>query len=232
MNIEVWSDFACPFCYIGKKRFEKALEKFPHKKEVNLTYKAYQLNPNAPKEMKEDAYHSFARSHNMSVEQTKKRFDLFTQTAKSVGLTYRYDLIQMTNTRDAHRLAKWANTFNQEASLTERFMHAYFTEGKNLANHETLLVLIESLGFDVLEAKNVLESDLFEDEVNNQILEGRQIGVQGVPFFVLNRKYGISGAQDEDYILQALNQLWQEQNPIQPLDSQNSGSCKADDCDI
>lgn len=233
MKIELWSDFACPFCYIGKKRFEKALSKFDHKDEVEVIYKAYQLNPMAPKTMTGTAYESFAKSHGMSVDQAKQRFNMFTENAKTVGLVYNYDIIQMTNTFDAHRLAKWANTLGKEAVLTDRLMHAYFTEGKNLADFATLVGLAKEVGLDETIAKNVLDTNQFEEEVKNQQSEARQIGVQGVPFFVVNRKYGISGAQQEEYFFGAIEQIWAEDHPIASLDDQDEGHvCTDESCSI
>lgn len=232
MKIEIWSDFACPFCYIGKKRFENALAKFAHKEQVEVIYKAYQLNPNAPKKMSGSAYESFAKGHGMSVEQAKQRFKMFTENAKTVGLVYDYDHIQMTNTFDAHRLAKWANTFAEEAKLTDRFMKAYFTEGKNLADYSTLLDLVAELGLNVTEAKTVLESGKYSLEVRGQIDEARQIGVQGVPFFVINRKYGVSGAQAEETFAQALAQIYQEEQPLQTLAQDDAGLCNDEHCEI
>jgi predicted DsbA family dithiol-disulfide isomerase len=233
MKIEIWSDFACPFCYIGKTRFEQALNEFKHKNKIEVVYKAYQLNPDAPLKMTKSAYETFAEGHGMTKEQAKQRFDMFTQNAKTVGLEYRYDIIQMTNTFDAHRLAKWANTFGKEELLTSRFMKAYFTEGKNLADKDTLVSIINELGLNGQEAKKILESKDFADEVYNQIQEARQIGVQGVPFFVLNRKYGISGAQQKEYFSQALEQIWKEENPLEILgDQDDSQSCDHDECGI
>jgi len=231
MKIELWSDFACPFCYIGKKRFEDALQQFKHKNKVSVVYKAYQLNPDAPKVMKGSAYEAFAKGHHTTVEQAKERFKMFTQNAKTVGLTYNYDIIQMTNTFDAHRIAKWSNQFGKEDLLTQRLMKAYFTDGINLADHESLINLVAELGLDTNKAREVLASNQFADQVKNEITEGRQIGVQGVPFFVLNRKYGVSGAQQTEYFLNALNQIWQEENPLQSLDSQDdSQACEHEEC--
>jgi len=233
MKIEIWSDFACPFCYIGKTRFEQALSEFKHKNQVEVVYKAYQLNPNAPTKMVKNAYETFAEGHGMTKEQAKQRFDTFTQNAKTVGLKYRYDIIQMTNTFDAHRIAKWANKFNKEDEVTARFMKAYFTEGKNLADQATLLSLVEEIGLNTQDAKTILESKDYSDEVYNQIQEARQIGVQGVPFFVLNRKYGISGAQQKEYFTQALEQIWKEENPLEILqDQDDSQACDHDECGI
>lgn len=232
MKIEIWSDFACPFCYIGKKRFEQALARFPHKDQVEVLYYAYQLNPNAPKVMVGTAYESFAKGHGTTVEQAKARFAMFTQNAKTVGLVYNYDIIQMTNTFDAHRLAKWAATLGLEGVVTERLMKAYFSEGKNLADHATLVVLMKEVGLDGSQAEAVLKDGSYTDEVRRQISESRQIGVQGVPFFVVNRKYGISGAQSEEYFYAALEQLWQEEQGANVFgdDDATGGVCNDEGC--
>ncbi len=233
MKIELWSDFGCPFCYIGKTRFENALNKFEHKDEVEVIYKAYQLNPNAPKVMTEGVAESFAKGHRVSVEQAKQKFDMFVNAAKAVGLTYDYVNIKLTNTFDAHRLAKWANQFGLEHALTSRLMKAYFTDALNLANHTTLLDLAKEVGLDVKKAEKMLSSNQYTDQVNAEILEGRQVGVQGVPFFVLNRKYAVSGAQQEDYFLAAFNQLWLETNPLDTFEGADNGHvCNDEGCSI
>ncbi|MDI6453515.1 DsbA family oxidoreductase [Peloplasma aerotolerans] len=233
MKIEIWSDFACPFCYIGKKRFDQALSEFKHKNQVEVIYKAYQLNPDAPKVMKKNAYETFAEGHGTTVEQAKQRFEMFTQNAKTVGLTYNYEIIQMTNTFDAHRLAKWANQFGLEDVLTNRLMKAYFTDGLNIANHQSLTNLSKEVGLDEKEALKILATNQYHDQVIAEQQESRQLGVQGVPFFVLNRKYGISGAQQKEYFAQALDQIWQEENPLKVLnEADQNASCDHDECGI
>lgn len=234
MKIELWSDFACPFCYIGKKRFEQALETFPHKEEVEVVLKAYQLNPNAPKVMTKNPAETFAKGHNMSVKQAKQRFDMFQEQAKTVGLTYNYDTIKMTNSFDAHRLAKWARQFGKEYELTGRLMKAYFTDGENIAITDTLVKLVQELGLDEAEAKKMLQSDQYADLVREEIMEGQQIGVRGVPFFVLNRKYGVSGAQPVEYFTQVLEKLWDEEHPqFETIDGASSGAtCNDETCEI
>lgn len=233
MKIELWSDFGCPFCYIGKTRFEQALNEFPHKDQVEVVYKAYQLTPNAPKVMTDSPAKAFAKGHHMSEEKAKERFKMFVDTAKSVGLEYNYDIIQMTNTFDAHRLAKWANEFEKEPDITAVFMKAYFTDGLNIADHDTLVQLAETVGLDGNEAKKILNGDRFKDVVEDQINEGRQVGVRGVPFFVLNRKYGVSGAQPKEYFKQVLDKLWEESKPLETLESESdSGVCTDDHCEI
>lgn len=234
MKIELWSDFACPFCYIGKKRFEQALEAFPHKDKVEVVLKAYQLDPNAPKVMTKSPAETFAKGHRMSVEQAKQRFDMFQTQAKTVGLTYNYDTIKMTNSFDAHRLAKWSNQFGKEYELTGRLMKAYFTDGLNIANVDTLAKLAGEVGLDEQEAKKVLKTDQYADQVRGEISEGRQIGVQGVPFFVLNRKYGISGAQPVEYFTQVLDKLWEEEKPqFETMEGASEGAvCNDETCEI
>jgi predicted DsbA family dithiol-disulfide isomerase len=234
MKVEIWSDFACPFCYIGKKRFERALAEFAHKDEVEVVYKAYQLNPNAPKVMVGNAYANFAKSHHMSEEGARKRFNMFTENAKTEGLVYNYDIIQMTNTIDAHRLAKWAATFGKEELITERFMKAYFSEGKNLADHPTLLAMIKELKLDVAKAKAILESDDYKLEAKQEMQEGSAIGVQGVPFFVIDRKFAISGAQELVHFKEALDQIYAESKPLKKVEIKGKAGATCDDesCEI
>lgn len=234
MKIELWSDFACPFCYIGKKRFEQALEKFPHKDQVEVIFKAYQLNPNAPKVMTSNPAESFAKGHGMTVEQAKQRFEMFVSQAKTVGLTYDYVNIKMTNSFDAHRLAKWANQFGKEYALTDRLMKAYFTDGLNIADKDTLVKLAGEVELDQKEAEKVLKGTDFADQVRAEITEARQVGVQGVPFFVLNRKYGVSGAQPVEYFTQVLETLWEEEKPkFETIDGAKKGAyCDDETCEI
>ena len=233
MKIELWSDFACPFCYIGKTKFDKALEAFPHKDEVELVYKAYQLNPAAPKVMVGSPAEAFAKGHRISVDKAEQKFTMFVEAAKAVGLEYNYDIIQMTNSLDAHRIAKWARTFNKETEVVNRFMKAYFTEGLNIADHDTIVSLVGELGLDKDEAKSVLSSGKFRDVVEDEINEGRQVGVRGVPFFVLNRKYGISGAQPVEYFTQVLEKLWEETKPLEEIKgASNEHACDDETCGI
>lgn len=233
MKIELWSDYGCPFCYIGKKRFEGALNKFEHKDTVEVIYKAYQLNPNAPKVMNGAANISFAKGHGTTPEAATEKFKMFVEQAKTVGLKYDYENIQLTNTFDAHRVAKFANSKGLESEISERFMSAYFTEGLNIADSETLVKLGVEVGLDKQELKDVIDSNQYTDLVNEQISEGRKVGVQGVPFFVLNNKYGVSGAQQEDYFIQVLDHLWKETQELESIEgSDESHVCNDEGCSI
>lgn len=232
MKIELWSDFACPFCYIGKKRFEKALDSFPHKDKVEVIYKSYQLNPNAPMVMKGSPAEAFAKGHRMDVKKARQRFAMFKEQAATVGLEYDYDNIQMTNSFDAHRLAKWASKYDKEQVLTERLMKAYFIDGLNIADPETLVAIAKGVGLSEEESKKIVYSKEYADQVVNEINEGRQVGVQGVPFFVLNRKYGVSGAQPVEYFTQVLEKLWEEEKPLEDLSPSQGHTCDDETCTI
>lgn len=232
IKIELWSDFACPFCYIGKTRFENALNKFAHKDVVEVVYKAYQLNPYAPKAMKGTTAEAFASSHGMTAEKAKERFKMFTEHAKTLGLQYNYDIIQMTNTFDAHRIAKYANTKGMESKVTTRFMKAYFSEGKNLADKLVLMELSKELGLNLSEVESVLDSELYASEVKAQMSESLDVGVQGVPFFVLNRKYAISGAQPEEYFSNALELVWKEESKLKTLGNGSGNVCNDESCEM
>lgn len=233
MKIELWSDFACPFCYIGKVRFDNALSKFEHKDKVELVFKAYQLNPNAPKLMTNDANVEFAKGHGTTPEAASEKFEMFVKNAKTVGLDYNYDIIQLTNTFEAHQVAKWARQFNKEKEVTDRFMKAYFSEGVNLADRDSLVKLVNELGLEGDKALEVLKTQEFANQVQAEILEARQVGVQGVPFFVLNKKYGVSGAQQEEYFTAALNQIWDEENPLKTIEGADEGAtCNDESCEL
>jgi predicted DsbA family dithiol-disulfide isomerase len=230
LKIEIWSDFACPFCYIGKKKFESALAKFTHHKQVEVIYRAYQLNPYAPKVMEGSAYEVFAKGHDITLAQAKEKFEYVTKAANKIGLEYRYDIIQMTNTFDAHRLAKWAKTQGLEHELTERLMKAYFIEGKNIADEKVLVKLASDVHLNEEEAIDVLRLDRYVKDVKQEFDDAKKLGVSGVPFFVLNRKYGVSGAQEEEYFLQVLEHLWQEEHPITPLKGGKTEMCTDEGC--
>ncbi|WP_025724766.1 DsbA family oxidoreductase [Acholeplasma granularum] len=231
MKIEIWSDFSCPFCYIGKETFEEVLNEFPNKDKIEVVYKSYQLNPDAPINTNLDSYTIFSQLKGISLNQTKQIFMQTVERAKTIGLTYNYDDMKMTNTFKSHRLAKWARTFNKEGEISKLLFDAYFTKGKNLNDNDVLLNIVKSLQLNEEIALNVLESNLFEDEVNNEIDEARSIGVTGVPFFVLDRKYAVSGAQPKEVFKQALTQSFKEHQPFKTFGN-NDDSCGPEGCDI
>lgn len=214
MKIEIWSDFSCPFCYMGKIKFEKALEEFVHKDKVDISYKAFQLNPDAPKQTTLDSYTAFSKAKGIPFGQVKTMFMHTANQAKELGLDFKMDKIVDTQTLDAHRLAKWAEAKKMSSKVIERFMKAYFEEGHDLSNQETLLKLIGQLHLPLDEAKEALISDFYQRQVQKDLDEAMAYGISGVPLFLIDQKYAISGAQSVEYFKHTLNQLWEKEHQI------------------
>jgi protein disulfide-isomerase len=206
MQVEIWSDIMCPFCYIGKRKFEAALEKFPKKNEVEIIWKSYQLDPNIKEQPGKDIYSYLAEAKGQSLEWSKKMHENVVNMAKSVGLEYNFDKAVIANSFDAHRVIQLAKKHGLGDAIEERLFKAYFTEGKNFADHETLAAIGEEVGLDRKEILSLLNSNDLADNVHSDIEEGMRLGLRGVPFFVFNRKIGVSGAQDSEIFLQALEE--------------------------
>lgn len=231
MKIEIWSDIMCPFCYIGKRNFETALEQFPDKDKIQIEWKSYQLDPTAPEVAVETQEDYLVKNKGMSREQVKGMMDNVTEMAKKVGLEYHLDKSLMVNTKKAHQLIQFAKTKNLANELEERLFKAFFTEGKNIADIETLTELGKEVGLDENELQVAFTDEKFENRMKNDIKKGQELGVRGVPFFVLDRKYGVSGAQPPQAFLQNLNQAyseWREANPEIKLNISEGQSCSTD----
>ncbi len=211
MKIEVWSDYVCPFCYIGKRRLEEALEETGLKEKTEVVFKAFELDPNSPDSSDESMQAVLAKKYGMSLEEAKKMTDNVEVQAKTVGLDYDFDKMTPANTFRAHRLAKLAEQEGIGAELSERLLRAYFIEGQKIGTNDVLLALAEEVGLSSDRVKEVLEGDTFTEEVRHDITEAGQIGVRGVPFFVINRKYAISGAQPAETFAEALRKVAAEE---------------------
>lgn len=193
----------CPFCYIGKRRFESALEKF--KQPVEVEWKSFQLNPDMRTDPSKNINQYLSEIKGWPLEEAKKVNDRVTAMAAEVGLRYDFDKAVVANSFDAHRLIQLAKKNNKGDAMEERLFKAYFTEGKNIADHNVLLDLGKEIGLDGSEVESLLASNEFSSDVNHDIDEAHEIGVRGVPFFVIDRKYGVSGAQPVEAFLEALN---------------------------
>ena len=226
MKVEIWSDVMCPFCYIGKRKFENALNQFTHKDEVEVVWKSFQLNPEMKTDPKKNTIEHLAEAKGWSYQQAQEATQYVTDVAQKVGLTYNMDKAVVANSFDAHRFSHLAKQHGLQDAAEERLFKAYFTEGLNTADHSTLLQLGTDIGLDTEEVKTLLNSDLFADAVRQDIYEAQQVGVRGVPFFVLNEKYAVSGAQESDLFLQALNQTWAE--TAQPIVVMEGEICDID----
>lgn len=210
MKIEVWSDYVCPFCYIGKRRLEEAIEKAGLDGDVKVIYKAYELDPNAVATSGKSMVTALSEKYQMSLEEAKAMTDNVEAQAKSVGLAYDFEKMTPANTFHAHRLAKFAEENNLGEEMTERLLHAYFIEGEKIGTYETLQNLAEEVGLSKDQTKEMLHSEKYIDDVKKDVEEASQIGVQGVPFFVLNRKYALSGAQSTETFVEALQKAHSE----------------------
>ncbi len=205
MKVEIWSDVMCPFCYIGKRKFEQALEQFPGKGQVEVEWKSFQLNPEMKTEPSKTINEYLAEHKGISVAQAKQMNDRVTAMAAEVGLQYDFSKAVVANSFDAHRLSHFAKRHGRQDAMEERLFKAYFTEGKNTADRETLAALAVEVGLDEVEIRTMLSGSEFSDDVNRDIYEANQVGARGVPFFVFDNKYGVSGAQSTEVFLQVLN---------------------------
>lgn len=204
MKVEIWSDVMCPFCYIGKRRFEAAVKQFAGKEEVTVEWKSFQLNPGLKTEPGKNLNEFLAEHKGISVTQAAEMNARVTQMAKDSGLEYHLENAIVANSFDAHRLSHLAKKHNVQDQLEELLFAAYFTEGKNTADHAVLTELGVKAGIPENEIRETLGSSQFGENVEHDVEEAHQIGVRGVPFFVFNRKYAVSGAQPVEAFLQTL----------------------------
>ena len=205
LTVEIWSDVVCPWCYVGKRRFEKALAAFEHRDEVQVTWRSFELDPHAAREREGSSAEHLARKYGMSVEQAEAMNEQMTALATSEGLEYHLDRTRGGNSFDAHRLIHLAAEHGLQDVMQERLMRGYFTEGQAIGDPDTLGRLAIELGVD----PTGLHDNAYADDVRADEELAAQIGINGVPYFVLDRRYGVSGAQPSDLLLQALEKTWE-----------------------
>ncbi|WP_296703013.1 DsbA family oxidoreductase [Algoriphagus sp.] len=230
MKIEIWSDVVCPFCYIGKRKLEKALDKFPHKDQVEIEWKSFQLNPDLKSDPSLNSLEYLSKSKGWSMAQTLQITEQVVDMAKSEGLDFHMEKTVVANTKNAHRLIHLAKKTGKGEAMKERLLKAYFTDGSNVDDFDTLVGLGTEIGLEGSEIKEMLNSEQYSEDVEKDIYESRLIGVQGVPFFVLDRKYGISGAQQDQVFDQTIEKAWDEfkkENPaIEIVRGNSEESCE------
>ena len=201
----------CPWCYIGKRRLETALEGFEHKNDVQIVWKSFQLNPDMKTDPSKTINQYLAENKGWTLDYARQMNDHVSALAAKEGLEYHLETAVVANSYDAHRVLQMAKNQGLGAALKEKLLHAYFTESKNISDHNTLISLAESVGMDPKAVGQMLLTNEFCDEVDHDIMEAQELGVRGVPFFVIDRKYGISGAQPAAVFTDVLNQVWAEQ---------------------
>jgi len=218
MKIEIWSDIMCPFCYIGKRNFETALSQFPEREKIEIEWKSFQLDPSLPEvpEHQDDINRFIAVKKRFSYEQSKKIHNELAQYAKTVGLEYNFDKALVTNSTKAHRIIQFAKTKGLGDKAEELFFKAYFTDGKNVSDDATLVELGNDIGLSESDVNEALSNPLYLQRMEQDIMEAQSLGARGVPFFVLNRKYAIAGAQQPNEILKSIEKAfseWKKENP-------------------
>jgi predicted DsbA family dithiol-disulfide isomerase len=208
MKIEIWSDIMCPFCYMGKRKLEQALEQFPFSTEVQIVFRSFELDPNAKRDVDFDIYDMLSSKYGMSREQAIAMNAQIAEQARELGLIYRFDTMILTNTFDAHRLTHWAARHGKQAEMTERLFRACFTDSLHIGKHETLIGLAEEIGLNRAETADMLAGETCAEEVRRDEREAARLGIRAVPYFLFDRKFAVSGAQPVDVFLEALRKGW------------------------
>ncbi|CAH0199608.1 DsbA family oxidoreductase [Chryseobacterium sp. Bi04] len=233
MKIEIWSDVMCPFCYIGKNNFEQALNKLPFKDEVEVEWKSFQLDPSLDPKQTQNTIEYFREKKGFPEAQATQMISQVAQMGKGAGIDFNFEKALITNTFSAHKLLHLSKKYNKSNEMEEALFIAHFIDGKNVGDTEVLVSLAENLGIDKEEARQAVTSDQLDYEVNQDILEARNNGVSGVPFFVLNGKYAVSGAQPVEAFEEALQQTYKETvSPFKDISGGSGASCDADGCSI
>ncbi|AWN22752.1 disulfide bond formation protein DsbA [Deinococcus irradiatisoli] len=235
LQVDIWSDIACPWCYIGKRRFEQALAQFPNRDQVDVVWHSFELDPSAPQRDEMAMRERLAAKYGRSSAEAQAMLDQMTQTAAGEGLEYHFEKAQPSNTFQAHQLLHLAAEHGVQDALKERFLSAYLREGQHLGDTDTLVALAAEVGLSPDEARHALEQQTYAQAVRQDEAQAQAYGIQGVPFFVLGGKYGVSGAQAPETLLGALKQVWSEQAPLQLIgadaDGQTEG-CEDGQCAV
>jgi predicted DsbA family dithiol-disulfide isomerase len=233
MRIDIWSDIACPWCYIGKRRLETALAGFDHRDDVELVYRSFQLDPSAPTEATETAQEMLSSKYGVSREEAAQMQARVTDLAAAEGMTWRHDETVHANTLDAHRLLHLAKQEGRQVELKEVFLRANFVEARNMADHAVLRELAVGAGLPADRVDAVLAGREFEADVRADVDQARAYGANGVPFFVVDEKFGVSGAQPTELFGQLLDRAWRESHPVVELVGGDAdGACGPDGCAI
>ncbi|GGE99047.1 DsbA family oxidoreductase [Hymenobacter cavernae] len=227
MKVEIWSDIMCPFCYIGKRKFENALKQFADRETVEVKWRSFELDPNMQAVPGQSIHEMLAERKGVSVEEGKRMNDYMGNVAAEVGLHYDFDRMIPTNTFLAHRFLHLASAHGLQDAGEERVFAAYFAEGKNVGDLATLAQLGAEIGLDAAEVTRTLETDAYTQQVRLDEYEAQQVGARGVPFFVFNDKYAVSGAQPTELFLEVLEKVRSEEKPV-VVAGQAGAACDVD----
>ena len=235
MNVDVWSDIACPWCFIGKRRFERALAAFAHRDEVSVTWHSYQLDPGLPDHYEGTELDYLASRKGLPRERVREMFDHVASVAAGEGLDYDFDSLVVANSRKAHELLHLAKEHGVAGAVKEALLSSHFEHAGDIGDVDLLVSLGVAAGLDAEEVREALSSGRYATAVQGDIEQARALGIQGVPFFVVDNRYGISGAQPSEFFSQALSQAWAEKHPLAMVPAADSGEdavCGADGCAV
>jgi predicted DsbA family dithiol-disulfide isomerase len=234
MQVEIFSDVVCPWCAVGKRRFEAALATFEHADEIDVVWRAYELDPNAPAQREGDYAERLARKYGMSRDQAEAANERLTRLAAADGLDFHFERVRPGNTFDAHRLLHYAREAGPglQDALKERLFLAYFTEGAAIGEPETLVRLAGEVGLDPAACAEILAGDRYADAVRADERAASDLDVTGVPFFVVDGRFGIPGAQDVDTFLRVLERAWARSHPLEVVTSPDGAACEGDSCEV
>ncbi|MGV6872297.1 DsbA family oxidoreductase [Pseudochelatococcus sp. B33] len=214
LDVEIWSDIACPFCLVGKRNFEVALRSFEQSAEVSVTWRSFELDPGAPAAYEGDVWDNIARAYNIARDEAisinMRTQRLFAET----GIEARFDLVCPGNMFDGHRLIHFARSRGRQDAMKERLLRAYFAEGELIADHDALVRLGEEVGLDAGEVTQMLATDAFAEDVRSDVATARRLGITSVPHFVVDRSFGLAGAQPPEVFLSLLKRAWNERPPL------------------
>jgi predicted DsbA family dithiol-disulfide isomerase len=230
MQVEVWSDVVCPWCYIGKRRLESALEQFPHRDQVEVVWRSFQLDPTVPEGETHPTLAALAAKYGRDVDEMRATMAQVEQVAAGEGLEYHLADAVSGNTLLAHQLLHLAAERGLGGELKERLLHAYFEEGRSVFDVDSLAALGAEVGLDEAEAREVLTDRRYLDAVRQDAATAQALGATGVPFFVVDRKYGAAGAQPAELLLQILERAWAEANPLITVPA--AEGCADDSCTV
>ncbi len=226
MDVEIWSDIACPWCYVGKRRFEAALARFEHRDDVCVTWRSFELDPSAPREREGDRAVRLAEKYGMKLEQAQAAERQLTDVAAAEGLEFRFDIARSGLTFDGHRIIHLAAAHDLQDAMKERLLRAYFTEGELVGDGDTLVRLATEVGLPEDEALATVSGDGFADAVRDDELTAQRLGITAVPTFVVDRALGASGAHPADQLLDLLRRGWTRREPMSVVSGYEN--CAAD----
>jgi predicted DsbA family dithiol-disulfide isomerase len=230
VEVEIWSDIACPWCYVGKRRFEAALARFEHRDRVSVTWRSFELDPGAPRERQGDRAARLAQKYGMTLERAREAEQQLTAVAAAEGLDFRFDIARSGVTFDAHRIVHLAAENGLQDAMKERLLRAYFTEGQLISDHDTLVRLAVEVGLAEDAARELLSGDGYAAEVRNEEHTAGALGISAVPTFVIDRALGASGAQPPDALLALLRQGWAARTPQPAIVGGDGDACGVDGC--